>query len=126
MVRVKSYKPDDAPYPRRWLTILKCGHSVSFLDTDEPTVGQDRHCFHCNDGTSIEKVLDVYRVKCLTCSSNGVFGVARFQAQLFADKHHRKQPLHVVHVLLGNKIVEVRSPKISMDVLPFGVDDPPF
>lgn len=52
--------------------------------------------------------------------------MAKYQAQLFADKHSRSKPTHRVQVRKGLDVVEIRAPKIFLQELPFGVDEPPF
>lgn len=112
-------------WPSNRIVTLTCGCIAVFLVEPPPEVGDDLQCSRrASHGMQwVTEVDTEYRVKCLSCSVSKPFGVALLQAQLFADGHHRRKPLHKIQLRKGATVVEVRVPSAVMETLPF---DAPF
>ena len=109
-----------------WVCWLNCGHYKTVYSVTEPLFSQGERCYRCRVDTFILETNAEYRSRCLDCTSSKGFGTALLAAQMFADKHHRRKPLHRVQIRRGPTVVEVRVPKRNLEELPFGLDEPPF
>lgn len=114
-------------YPKRWIVKLVCGHTRSLLVVNDPQIGGEAFCAWCRASIHITQVDAEFNVKCLDCTSRKYTGLSLLTAQMFADKHSRKQPLHRIQLRSGTTVIEIRAPKINLGMLSFGVaSDPPF
>lgn len=66
-----------------------------------------------------------WRIACETCHYGKSFGAARLNAQLAADRHHRKQRSHTVNVWNGDRLAEQRLPNLYQTDL-LNPEEPPF
>lgn len=117
-----SSLPIGDKWPSNRVLVLLCGCLTIVLVEPAPSPGEEWLC--PRHGMQWITEVDVeYRVRCLDCSVSKPFSKALLQAQLFADQHSRRKPLHRIHVRKGSEVVEVRIPRVVMKTLPF---DAPF
>lgn len=105
---------------------LSCDHLVT-SGAREKISGDDEFCSRCNTYREIFEVEAEVRLVCGTCRYGRRFGAGLLTARHAADAHSRRFPTHVVRIVSGSKVLEVRNPHVSLGKLPFGVDMvPPF
>lgn len=108
-----------------WVVRLSCDH-MTVLAT-EPQLFADVHCARCRRQSLIMELAAEYRVRCKArrCSFSKATGAALFAAQLEADKHTRRHPLHPVQILSGDRVIEMRHPKTHNEPLPLEIPPQP-
>lgn len=127
---MKSHLPDDGPpvrYPRSQILWLSCGCHVRKLRSEPYVIGDDVYCGRHQVAVTVVRADGEWKTRCVSCrGGRKSFGLAKYAAQRFADRHQQKHPDHKVQVMNGDIVVEIRVPRKGLETLPFEVDTPPY
>lgn len=122
--------PKKIKLPDYIAVMMDCRHIRERRRRDNPQVGDMMWCLRCHKDVSILKVIEEFRIKCMTCRYGRLGGTRVHGAATYAVKHHRKNPSHEVLILRGLDVVKTFAPqaeKLFTEPLPPGVlEVPPF
>lgn len=119
--------------PSVYVTVrFRCMH-MREMKRKESDIGTVKWCMRCHQETEIEKVIEQYRLKCMSCRFGRLAGTRRASGGYVGTKHWGKNPTHTLHMYLGMDLVRVWQPQaeeiFTKTLLSDGiteVDVPPF
>lgn len=84
---------------------------TTIFSSSPPKIGELIWCRRCTEYQRVTVAPPEYRVRCRSCRLSRPFGRAKLTAEVFAAKHHTRNPAHTVALYDGQDVVQELRPQ---------------